>query len=298
MAAALWSVALFKVARNKQPEPEPEVCAEPVAKEGFPYTVPVLRTAWRIHKRFGQLKGNNLAASIAFQSFLSLFPLILVVVAVIGVVASGDGSVGSSIVAKFGLQGDTASIVTDAVRTASKSPKIAAPLGLAGLFWSGLGLVNAFQYGLDQVWQVDERGMKDKLFGLAWLAGAALLFVAAAAITTVLNFLPGFLTPLAVLVGLAVNFALWMWTFMVLPNRKLPWTAHVPGALLGAAGMEALKVMGAVFLPRTVANSSALYGSIGVVFAVLAWLALFSRLVLYSAVFNVVRWERRVSTPR
>ena len=39
------------------------------------------------------------------------------------------------------------------------------------------------------------------------------------------------------------------------------------------------------------ASSSALYGSLGVVFAVLAWLVFFGRLIVYASVLNVVRWE-------
>ena len=38
-------------------------------------------------------------------------------------------------------------------------------------------------------------------------------------------------------------------------------------------------------------SASALYGTLGVVFATLAWLLFFGRLVVYSAVLNVVRWE-------
>lgn len=305
MAAALWSVALVQASRARKAGTQtlrrlpPE--ADTTAKEATGWQariakLPVVGVAWRVNKRYGELKGNNLASAIAFQSFVSLFPLLLVVVAVVGFFAASDGSVSSSIISRFGLSGDAASIITDGIETASKSPKVAGPVGLAGLLWSGLGLVNALQYGLDQVWQVEERGMKDKLFGMLWLTGAAVLFLSAAAITTVLNFLPGFLTPLALVVAFAVNFALWMWTFLVLPNRRVPWKSLVPGALLGALGMEVLKVLGAVYLPRTVANSSALYGSIGVVFAVLAWLLLFSRLILYSAVFNVIRWEGKVGT--
>jgi uncharacterized BrkB/YihY/UPF0761 family membrane protein len=45
-----------------------------------------------------------------------------------------------------------------------------------------------------------------------------------------------------------------------------------------------------------VARSSALYGSIGIVFGVLAWLFLFGRLVVISSVLNVVLWERRHGT--
>jgi len=51
-----------------------------------------------------------------------------------------------------------------------------------------------------------------------------------------------------------------------------------------------------VYVPRLVASSSALYGSIGVVFAILAWLALASRLVVYASALNVVRHEQRHGT--
>ena len=49
-------------------------------------------------------------------------------------------------------------------------------------------------------------------------------------------------------------------------------------------------------MPRAVASSSALYGSIGVVFAVLAWLLLYARLIVYGAVLNVVRYEAAAGT--
>ena len=39
------------------------------------------------------------------------------------------------------------------------------------------------------------------------------------------------------------------------------------------------------------ANSSALYGSLGIVVAILAWLAFFGRLLVYGAVVNVIRYE-------
>jgi membrane protein len=49
-------------------------------------------------------------------------------------------------------------------------------------------------------------------------------------------------------------------------------------------------------VPRVVASSSELYGPVGVVFAVLAWLLLFGRLVVYAAVVEVVMWEKRHGT--
>jgi membrane protein len=179
----------------------------------------------------------------------------------------------------------------DTVEQAEESKAAASIVGVAGLLWSGLGLVAAIQYALDQAWQVTGRGMKDKLFGLAWLVGGAGLFVSSLAVTTVIGALPGFFAPLNIAVGLGLSFALFLWTMKVLPHRDVGWKPLIPGAMVGAVGMEILKVVGGIYVPRAVASSSAMYGSIGIVFAVLAWLFFFGRLLVYSAVTNVVRWE-------
>jgi len=261
--------------------------------------VRVIGPALEVQQRYSELRGNNLASAVTFQAFVSLFPLMLVVVAIVGFVAAGsDTDVTGSIVRALGLQGESAEAISNAVATAEENRAATAPVAILALVWSGLGLVNAFQFAFNQVWQVDERGIKDKAVGVLWLCGAAVLFVGTAAITTVLNWLPGVVAPLGIAVGLLVNVGLWVWTFKVLPNRNLPWRALLPGALLGAVGMEILKVVGGIYVPRAVAHSSELYGSLGVVFAVLAWLLFFGRLSVYAAVLNVVRWEKEVGTQR
>ncbi|MCA1692631.1 MAG: hypothetical protein LC733_10700, partial [Actinobacteria bacterium] len=53
-----------------------------------------------------------------------------------------------------------------------------------------------------------------------------------------------------------------------------------------------LKILGGIYVPMAVASASALYGSLGVMFAILAWLLFFGRLVVYAAVVNVVQWEK------
>ena len=250
----------------------------------------------RIQERYKDLHGNNIAAAITFQAFISLFPLLLVAVAVIGWL-SGDGTaIAGSVVKELGLTGDAEKAVVDAVAAARESKKAASVVGLASLFYSGLGLVNALQYGYNQVWQVEERGVKDKAVGVVWLAGAAVVFVAAGAITTLLRWLPGYFAFLGIVVALIVNFGLWVWTSKILPNTRVPWKAVLPGALFAAIGLEILKVVGALLVPRMVANSSQLYGTLGVVFALLAWLFFFGRLIIYSAVVNVVLWEKEEGT--
>jgi membrane protein len=257
-----------------------------------------LKWALKVQDRYGDLHGNNLAAAVTFQAFVSLFPLLLVAVAIIGFL-SGDGTnIAGRIISELGLNGDARAAVVDAVAAARESKKAASVVGLVSLFWSGLGLVNALQYGYNQVWQVEERGIKDKAVGMLWLGGAVIVFVAAAAITTLLRWLPGYFAPLGILVALVVNFGLWVWTSKILPNTRVPWRAVLPGALFAAIGLEVLKAVGAFYVPKMVASSSQLYGTLGVVFALLAWLFFFGRLIIYSAVVNVVLWEKEEGTVR
>ncbi|HYD09504.1 MAG TPA: YhjD/YihY/BrkB family envelope integrity protein, partial [Acidimicrobiales bacterium] len=184
---------------------------------------PFLKTAWHVQQRFGEVNGGYLASAITLASFLSLFPLLLVGIAVIGFVAGGDPSLGRDAAKFLGLTGDARELVVDTVEQAEASKAAASIVGVAGLLWTGLGLVAALQYALDQVWQVTGRGIKDKLVGLAWLVGGALLFVSSLAVTSVVSALPGFFAPLNIAVGLGLSFALFLWTMRVLPHHQVPW---------------------------------------------------------------------------
>jgi membrane protein len=293
--------------RAPRPEPlrEPE---SPSLLDRIATRLPFLKPVAAVQRRYGEVGGNQLAAAFTLQAFLSIFPLILVALAAVGFVAAhshgatagvtGQGDLAGRLVDQLGLHGESAKMMTDAVHAAERSRKAASIVGFLGLLWSGLGLVAALQFAYNSVWQVKDRGMKDKAFGLLWLVGAAVLFVGGAAATTALRWLPGFLAPVGILITFLVSFGLWLWTLRVLPNTKLPWRDLVAGAIFGAVGLEVLKAVGAYYVPRAVASSSALYGSLGIVFALLAWLLLFGRLVVYSAVVNVARYERHKGTIR
>lgn len=255
-----------------------------------------VETALRVQERFSEVHGAYLAAAVTLTAFLSLFPLLLVVISVIGFFSAGGSDIAGTVVRELGLTGDAARALDSAIAKAEDSRRAASVIGVAGLLWSGLGLVAALQFAMDAVWQTSGRGLKDKAVGMAWLAGAGIILVSSIAITSAINFLPGVFAPLAIAATLVVDVALWLWSMRVLPNRSVAWTSLLPGAIVGAIGLEALKLVGAVWVPRLVASSSALYGTIGVVFAVLAWLLFFGRLVVYAACVNVVRWEEEHGT--
>lgn len=257
------------------------------------------RWAWfdvavRAQDRFNELHGGHLAGAITLAAFLSVFPLLLVAAATLGFFSVGRPDLTGEVLEALALptRGDAADFVRKVIDNAEQSRRAASLVGLAGLLWSGLSLVGALQYAYNATWQVTGRGIKDKAFGLLWLVGAGVVFACSFGLTAAVNFLPGFLAPLQILVALALSIGLFLWASKILPNRDIGWRPLLPGAVLGAVGFEVLKLVGGIYVPRAVASSSALWGSLGIVFAILAWLLIFGRLIVYSSVLNVVLWER------
>jgi membrane protein len=257
-----------------------------------------LAVAGDVRERFGAVNGSYLASAVTLAAFLSVFPLLLLAVSVLGFFSSGRPDLSSTLLDGLGIPpgSDAAELITDGLAAAERRRGAASIVGLFGLLWSGLGLVSALQHAYGSAWQVTGRGVRDKGIGLLWLLGAALLFLGSFALTAAAQFLPWFLAPIEIVLAMGIAFVLFLWAEKMLANRDVGWRPLVPGAIAGTIGFEVLKVVGSMYVPRAVASSSALYGSIGVVFAILAWLVFFGRLLVYSTVLNVVLWERSHGT--
>lgn len=258
---------------------------------------PWLATPLAVHGRVRDIGGGPLASSIALAGFLSLFPLLLVGIAVVGVLSAGDTDFAPEVVDQLGLTGRAADQVLDVIDNAERSRRTASVVGLAGLLWAGLAVVGTLGHALDATWQVTGRpGWKAKLVDVIWLAGAGLLFLASMALAPAMAALPGPAVVPTVALGLVLDVVLVLWMFRALTNVAIPLSDHLPGAVAGGMGLEVLKLVGGLYVPRAVSSASALYGSLGTVFAILAWLALASRLVVYASALNVVRHEQSHGT--
>jgi membrane protein len=245
-----------------------------------------------VYQRYNALNGRATAAAITLYGFLALFALAVLAVAVVGFLSSGNDNVAEDIVNWLGVTGTAAKVVTDAVEAASQSARVASIVGIVGLVWVGSSFAVAIAHAYNEAWRVPTRVNFERLKGLGWLAGAAVMLALGSFVTAGFTALPSVLAPLVLLVSLGVNTVLWLWTSWLLPNRRVPWRALLPGAIFGAVGLELLKVAGGYIVPFLVARSSALYGTIGVVFALLAWLLVLGRLVVFVTVIEVDGWER------
>jgi hypothetical protein len=66
--------------------------------------------------------------------------------------------------------------------------------------------------------------------------------------------------------------------------------------VVAAIGVEVLKLLAIYWLPGVIAKSQGIYGSIGIVFGIFAWLLIFGKVIVYASVLNVVLEERRSGT--
>jgi membrane protein len=253
--------------------------------------------AFAVYERYEEILGGMMAAAVTLSLFLALLPILLVTSAVVGFLAVKNNDLASSVVDRMGLTGAAATTVTDAIAAASKSRRVASVVGFAGLLWTGLGAAGAMKSAIDRAWQVQGRGIRDRLTGLVWLVGATVGLGASIAVTSlVVAVLPRWAAPFALVLAVATAVLAFWWTFRILAGVDVGWRPHLPGAILAGVGFEALTTVGAWIVPRTVGRSSALYGSLGAVFAILAWMFLFGRLFVFAAVGNVVLYERRKGT--
>ncbi len=258
---------------------------------------PWVRAALDVQTRFSEIRGNYLASAVTLNLFISIFPLMLVTIAVVGFITTNNTDVADRIIANLGLTGEGADAMNQALDSASDTKKTASIIGLVGLLYSGLGVAAAIEYALDSTWQSTGRGIKDKIRGLIWGIGALVLLGSSIALTALVDvFAHGFvLNLITALVGTVVNVAFWLWTFNALAFHRLNWKAYLPGAIFAGVGLEVIKQL-VKLVPQIIGGSTALYGSIGAVFAILATLALFGRLVVYASALNVVKWEHSIGT--
>jgi len=259
--------------------------------------VPPLAYALRVFDRYNDIHGNVNANSITLTAFLALFAVTLLAVALVGFLDATNVNVAKEITNALGLSGDAAKVVTNAVDTARKSARFASVVGFIGVVTVGTSFSNAIATAYNVCWEVKGRGLIDRARGLVWLAGIGVCFVAGVVLTNWWTSLPAWLAPLLAVFTVVINGVAWVFTSWWLPNRRITFRAMLPAVLVGAVALEVLKVVAGIWVPHLISRSSELWGAIGVVFAIIAWILVFGRVVVYVAVIEVLEAERLGDKP-
>jgi membrane protein len=267
---------------------------------------PTLAIPMAVVKKFGDDQAGSLAALVAYYAFFSLFPLLLVLVTILGFVLQGDPSAQRSI--KNSVLGQFPIIGTQIQVTALHGRTIALVIGLVTSLLGGMGVTQAAQSAFDRVWAVPFKHRPDflhsRLRGLLLLGSLGVLFIVATlASGLVTGGLGGPLAKVAgIVISLALNFALFLAAFRLLTAASVPMRCLWIGVAFAAIFWEILQVLGGYYIGHVLKHTTSTYAHFGVVIALLVWLHLGAQMTLYAAEINVVLarklWPRSLFGPR
>jgi membrane protein len=256
-------------------------------------------------RKFADDQAGHLAALMAYYGFFALFPLLLVLVTVLGWVLRGDPDLYDDIVK--GQLGQFPVIGNDLQVDALGGSTIAFVLGLATAIWAGLGITLAGQRAMDRVWDVPHRLRRN--FLTARVRGLLILVVLGVlnvAVTTIVGLLVGglggtALTLAGFVASALLDVALFWAVFRLFTSSDVPTRELWLGIVLAAVGWAVLQTLGGLYVDRVVRRANATYGFFAIVIGLLSWLYLGAQMLLYSAEANVVRarrlWPRSLMEP-
>ncbi len=279
------------------------------AADRFQQSRPWLAVPVATWRKFGDDEAGNLAALISYYAFASIFPLLLVFVTVLDIVAKNDphlrNQLLSSALQQYPVIGqELRSNVHSMHRTG-----LALAIGLIGTFLAARGVASAGQNALNTVWEVPMTRRPGFPWSLLRSLGLILIIGPGMVATVVLSSLAGgtghvftgaAATVVATAVSLALNIGLFWLAFRLATSREVALRDLRLSAILAAVAWQVLQSVGGYFIAHQLDTNSA-YGVFGVVLGLLAWLYLQAQITLYVVELNVVRvhrlWPRSIAPP-
>ena len=261
---------------------------------------------WRLLRQtfaeWNEDKAPQLGAALAFYTALSIAPLLIITLGIVGAVYGEQAAQGELDHQMQELVGaDAAQALQDMIASADKPTEgtIAAVLGVVTLLFGAAGVFGQLQSSLNTIWEVEPkpgrgwRGMiRDRFLSFAMVLGIAfllltslLLSAALAAMGTLLDDLPGSTQWLAQGVNLGASFLvitlLFAMMFKLLPDVNMAWSDVWLGALVTALLFTIGKAAIGLYLGYSSMASS--YGVAGSFVVLLAWVYYSAQILFFGA---------------
>ncbi|MFE7957546.1 MULTISPECIES: YihY/virulence factor BrkB family protein [unclassified Streptomyces] len=293
---------------SQPPEPPPSPSGRLHRARALYRNVSKRRTAWLLLKDTVnsciEYRILGLAAEAAFFSLLSVPPLLLSLIGLLGYVDAWTGTdtitslknnlleASRTVLSDRGVR-DIAQPILDDVLKGGRPDVIS--IGFLFALWSGSRAVNVFidtitvMYGLDGVRGiVKTRLMSFALFIVALLIGSVALPLMVAGPDAVVGILPWSTTVVQVLywpVVIVLSIAFLTTLYHVSVPVRSPWIEDVPGALVALAMWVLGSFLLRIYLQHTIEGAT-IYGSLAAAVAVLLWIGVSAFAVLVGAAVN------------
>jgi len=267
-----------------------------------------LSVIYAVIKKYGDDNAGVLVSSLTLSAFGTIFPLLLLLVTILGLVLSSHAGLRNDVLhstlTKFPIIGND---LASNIKALHRDSVLGFVVGIGGLLWGTLGLAQNGIFTMEQVWNLPGPERPNYLkrlgrsFGFLAVLGVGLIVttVLAAGEPTIKGSLP--LAVAGGVVSAVVNFGEYLFAFRVLTPNKVPLKALWPGAAVAGTGWTILQSLGGFVVGHYLRDDSAVYGLFGIVLGLLAWVFLIVELTVYSAELNVVLarrlWPRSIVQP-
>ncbi|HXM58118.1 MAG TPA: YihY/virulence factor BrkB family protein [Candidatus Dormibacteraeota bacterium] len=241
----------------------------------------------RVAKAYGESKAGSYAAALAFNGFMTMFPLMLGLLSIIGIVIhdAGTQSRAQSLIVGI-FPPDAHAQVAGALKGVKQNIGLLGLVSLAGLVWGGTSFFASIEFALTQIFGTRQRSFpRQRLMGaLMMLVFLAVLLLTAGANAAVgsgrmAGQVVGFVVGVVILIGLLLII------YRYVPNRSFSVRQVWPGALVAGVLMEVISLIFPLY--ARLAHGFNTYGQQFALFFLLAtWVYLLSQVLLLGAVMN------------
>ena len=240
----------------------------------------------RLIAAFGASQAGNYASAMAFTAFVSMFPLILGLLSIVGYATQSQTAKTAALTAILGFfPSDAHKGLADLFDSIQKNRATLGVVSVVGLLWSGSSLFTGMEFALGVVVGVRQRSF---LRQRAMAIVMTVLFVLALVVTIGVNsliVLPGVPWGVEPVVELVVWCALMLAIYRLVPNRTHKVRELWPGVLIAGTAMELLTLLWPAFTHFSKGSST--YGAVfALVFLLASWLYFLAEFILLGAVAN------------
>lgn len=246
-------------------------------------------------KKFGAEDGSLIAAAVSFYGLLSILPLLLLGVSVLGYIVGSSDKAFSSVVSFFNSFMPTTTFITDTLKDLVAARGVIGLVGVLTLIWTGSQLFVTLETALDNIREVRHKP------GLLKIRLKAILLVIAFGVFMLLSVASsGFVEFLSrtdhggALVGvlgpvLGVVFAIGMFliVYKFTPDAKVGWREAIVGAVFSGIVWSIAKELYRFYLAH-LANFNRAYGSLGGVVILIMWIYYSCVILIFGAELGYV----------
>jgi len=252
----------------------------------------VVQLLVRTVKELGADDASHMAAGVAYYAILSLFPLLLGLIAIFGLFLPSE-TVQKELFDFFArnMPGATDVLeqnIEDVIRLRGAIGAVSVVL----LLWSASAMFGALGRSINRAWDVhkDRPFYIRKLRDMTMALGTGALFLLSIGATTAFTILRGLdLSVMGIgadfgarVMGFLFSLAVFLALYKFMPNTKTYWRYIWPGALLSAILFEIAKSLFVFYLDHF-ATYESVYGSVASVIVLLFWIYISAFILILGA---------------